>query len=569
MLRRLLVLTIAALLALALAGPPAMLRPAQAAGPGMTLAAPASVAVGETFTVSINADPAPDVEILGFGTEVLFPDGLTWLPRPNCEGPGPEGEVQVSRQDGEPLVYCKSRSSVLNHGVVYGGISAFVAPFPALNVAPGSTTTLVELELRCEAPGVYDLVLTANPDSPDGALYADLSAREVRVKTMPFDVDGDTTPENVADKLTVDCGCPADPCPTPAPLLPAVLSRDSDCSPDAIRPNEDALFICKTTVTNSGGVTAPRLLLTGMTPQLYRVGLTVDGHSRPVGLLDLTEILRVPPGQSVEIESRIVLRAESEGSYEANLHSLSIGGGGWSASNTISYDVAADADYPPTNLAISKTLLTQIDPSQPLGTLEYELVVTNIGAIAMSSVNIIDKHAETSPVVQIVATDPAATSVDEFVGFVVWELGPLAPGEEVRLRETVEVLGCASTEGVMVVTAKTEAGVEENYALVEREPVRVGDRCLVTAPSGGTTIEDGSGGDSSEVAGLAIADSTGGDGTDGAFLITGGSVVGAPTTGAGPGASGGGPPLWAAAALAMAGVVTLAVGARQTRRRER
>ena len=75
MLRRLLVLTIAALLALALAGPPAMLRPAQAAGPGMSLAAPASVAVGETFTVSIVADPAPDVEIAGFGAAVLFPVG--------------------------------------------------------------------------------------------------------------------------------------------------------------------------------------------------------------------------------------------------------------------------------------------------------------------------------------------------------------------------------------------------------------------------------------------------------------------------------------------------------------
>ncbi|MCH7838146.1 MAG: hypothetical protein IIC26_06520, partial [Chloroflexi bacterium] len=191
MLRRLLVLTIAALLALALAGPPAMLRPAQAAGPGMSLAAPASVAVGETFTVSINADPAPDVEIAGFGAAVLFPDGLTWLPRPNCEGPGPEGAVQVQRQDGEPFVLCKSRSPVLTHGVVYGILSSFGQALPPLDVAPGSTTTLVELELRCEAPGVYDLVLTAIPDGPDGAIYADLSSLEDRVKTTHFDMGGD------------------------------------------------------------------------------------------------------------------------------------------------------------------------------------------------------------------------------------------------------------------------------------------------------------------------------------------------------------------------------------------
>ena len=561
MFRRLLVLTIAALLALALAGPPAMLRTAQAAGPGMTLAAPASVAVGETFTVSINADPAPDVEIEGFGAEVLFPNGLTWLPRPNCEGPGPEGAVQVVRQDGEPLVLCKSYLSVLNRGAVHWVISAFSRPLPPLDVAPGSTTTLVELELRCEAPGAYDLVLTANPDSPDGALYADLSAREIRVKMMPFDVDGDTTPENVADVLTVDCGCPADPCPTPAPLLPAVLSLESDCSPDVIRPNEAALFICKTTVINSGGVTATRLLLTRGTSQLYRIGLTVNGHSRLVGLFDVSEILQVAPGQPVEIESRVVLRAESEGSYEANLHSFSIGNGGWSASDTVSYDVAAGADYPPTNLAISKTLLTEIEPLQVYETLEYELVVTNIGAIAMSSVTIVDKHDD---LVQTVDTDPAATSVDDFIGLVTWELGPLAPGEEVRLRETVGSDLCPTTVGVMVVTAETETGMEENYALVEREPVRVGDQCSVVALPGRTNIDDSFGGDSSEVAGLAF----GGDSTDMSGLFTG-SIVRAPITGAGPTASTGSPPLWAAVALAMAGVVALAVGAQQTRRRER
>ena len=113
----------------------------------------------------------------------------------------------------------------------------------------------------------------------------------------------------------------------------------------------------------------------------------------------------------------------------------------------------------------------------------------------------------------------------------------------------------------MVVTAKTEAGVEENYAVVEREPVRIGSYCSVDLPS------DSTGGGGSEVAGLATADSTGGDSSEVAGLAFGG--VGAPTTGAGPGASGGGSPLWAAVALAMTGVVALAVGARQTRRRER
>ena len=532
MLRRLLMLTIAALLALALAGPPAMPRPAQAAGPGMTLAAPASVAVGETFTVSINADPAPAVEIGAFGAEVLFPDGLAWLPRPNCEGPGPDSEMQVARQDGEPPFLCiVFQSPVLNpgqDGIAYAVLSRFGSPpLAALDVAPGSTTTLVESDLRCEAPGVYDLVLTATPDRPAGALYADLSSNEVLVKTMLFDMDGDTTPENVADVLTVDCGCPADPCPTPAPLLPAVLSFDSDCSPDVIRPNEDALFICNTTITNSGGVTATGLHLIAGTSHLYRVGLVVNGHSRLVGLFSVGEILQVSPVQPLEIESRVVLRAESEGSYEANVSSL----------ETFSYEVAADAASPPTNLAISKTLLTEIEPPQLYENLEYELVVTNIGAIAMSSVSISEKYDK---LVQTVATDPAATSVDERISLTVWELGPLAPGEEVRVRVTIGVTLCRSTESVMVVTAQPEVGMDENYALVDRQPVRV-DSCPAVLP-------DSSGGDSSEVAGLAVGD------------------VGAPITGAGPGASDGGPPLWAAVALAMAGVVALAVGARRSER---
>ena len=103
----------------------------------------------------------------------------------------------------------------------------------------------------------------------------------------------------------------------------------------------------------------------------------------------------------------------------------------------------------------------------------------------------------------------------------------------------------------MVVTAQPETGMEENYAVVEREPGRLPTFCAVLEPLGGTTIDDGAGGDSSEVAGLAV------------------SAVGAPTTGAGPTVASGGPALWAAVALAMAGAVALDAGARQMRRRER
>ncbi len=50
---------------------------AKAAGPtpGMSLGAPATVLLGEAFIVTVNADPAPDVEFAGFRSEVLFPGG--------------------------------------------------------------------------------------------------------------------------------------------------------------------------------------------------------------------------------------------------------------------------------------------------------------------------------------------------------------------------------------------------------------------------------------------------------------------------------------------------------------
>ena len=253
----------------------------------------------------------------------------------------------------------------------------------------------------------------------------------------------------------------------------------------------------------------------------------------------------------------MVVRVESEGSYEVSLNWISTQG--WSVPETISFAAVADADNPPTNLAISRTLLTQVDPSQPPRNAEYELVVTNVGTVAMNSVTIIDRHSA-AQLVQIVATDPAATSVDQSVSLVTWELGPLAPGEEVRVRETITAIICVSAESVMVVTVETEAGVEENYALVEREPVRFGS-CPVEAPPDSTTIDGSPGGDSSS------GDGTGGDSSEVAGLAVG--AIGAPTTGTGPTASTGGPSLRAAAALAMAGVVAFAVGMRQTRRRER
>ena len=185
---------------------------AQAAGPGpgMSLAAPATVFLGVPFTLTVNTAPAPDVEILSFLSEVLFPDGLKWLPRPNCRGPGPDGEVQVEVKDSR-IDVCESFLSPVLGGAATVALTFIGGPLRVLNVTPGSITTLVALDFVCNTLGSHELTLTARPDSPEGAVYEPAGGGDlIFVKTVPQDYDGDTVANQVADTLTVNCLLPPD-----------------------------------------------------------------------------------------------------------------------------------------------------------------------------------------------------------------------------------------------------------------------------------------------------------------------------------------------------------------------
>ena len=225
------------------------------------------VGVGVPFVVCVVSDPAPSVSIAGFVSEVLIPgepetgaqctnssdddsdgfindgcpqvddmpevgaqclnntddednddfavgkqndgvvnDGcpartlnLKWTPRASCTD-----EVKVGRQDTMPLAACNAKATFLG-GVGHVVISEFADPAEPLDVATGSTTTLVELDFTCNVEGSYKLTLTAVPDSPDGAVYIDLSGDPIKVKTVLQDYDGDTTPNDVADTTTFIC----------------------------------------------------------------------------------------------------------------------------------------------------------------------------------------------------------------------------------------------------------------------------------------------------------------------------------------------------------------------------
>ena len=166
----------------------------------MSLDGPSTVSLGETFILSVNADPAPNVEIGAFGSEVLFPEGLKWEQRAGCAD-----ELQVERADGGAIALCNSFIPILTGGAAHAVLSEFNRPAGALDVAPGGTALLLELDFVCNTPGSYKLTLTAVPDSVDGALFGGTDGREIRVGTIQQDYDGDTAANQVADTLFIDC----------------------------------------------------------------------------------------------------------------------------------------------------------------------------------------------------------------------------------------------------------------------------------------------------------------------------------------------------------------------------
>lgn len=196
---------------------------AHAVGPGMSLAVPGgdctdgkcTVDMTQPFVVTISTNPAPDVELAGFATEVVFDtESLNWIRRGSCRD-----EVQVVRQDGNSIATCLAIVSTLLLGASHNVVSEIgIPPLAALAVAPGSTTTvLVEMDFSCKTAGTFDLTLAAVPDSAFGAVYADVDANEIRVKTVGFDYDGDTVPNQVTDTLTINCQVPPTPTDTPVP----------------------------------------------------------------------------------------------------------------------------------------------------------------------------------------------------------------------------------------------------------------------------------------------------------------------------------------------------------------
>lgn len=164
---------------------------AAAATPGaMSLEGPASVAVGEPFTVLVNANPAPDAPIAGFQSEVRFPSSVRWSWRATCA-------------EEAPALICVRGFGPDGLTARHAVVSGTQPPLPALDVPPRGTATLVELDFVCDAPGRHTLLLLAGGSF--GATYYGVDFETIGVAAQNVDADGDTATESVADTLTVVC----------------------------------------------------------------------------------------------------------------------------------------------------------------------------------------------------------------------------------------------------------------------------------------------------------------------------------------------------------------------------
>jgi hypothetical protein len=176
---------------------------ASADGPAMSLSVPDPVILDETFSLTINADPAPDVEISGFAAEVLFPAELVYSGSGDCQ-------EEVPFDVGGLCLSLETSSGGRGISVLSSLASP---PLPALDVAPGASgVALVAFDFTCTAAGDYKVTLTANPPAADGALYADVNAFRIEVKTETQD-GGD-----VADTLMITCAEPPTPTLTNTPV---------------------------------------------------------------------------------------------------------------------------------------------------------------------------------------------------------------------------------------------------------------------------------------------------------------------------------------------------------------
>ena len=215
------------------------------------------------FVLSVRATRIPSNGYGGFGAEIVglcspdlagrnLPAGgvgppcpqntLVWNPRKIDAQNDPDPAPQVSEAAPDPndadscaaeVVWQDLRGfCVASVGPAgqrqLAAATAFTPPFPVST----DIATLIELDVRCPSEGAYEIVLTASPTAPFGAIYLDPDGANSVVKTVAtrnLDLDGDGALDSdgatgtlleyaIADGLTIDCLDTGSPPSTEGPL---------------------------------------------------------------------------------------------------------------------------------------------------------------------------------------------------------------------------------------------------------------------------------------------------------------------------------------------------------------
>jgi hypothetical protein len=133
--------------------------------------------------------------------------------------------------DGAPLGVCVAESGP--EGQPRHVVVSTVEP-PPIAAIDKPIEVLLELDVNCASAGSQDVVLTALSDEyPFGAFYALVNTHSVLLKTQPFDIDGDTEAEQVADVIELDCSDGDPPVATVAGAISAPQTGSGASSLDA------------------------------------------------------------------------------------------------------------------------------------------------------------------------------------------------------------------------------------------------------------------------------------------------------------------------------------------------
>jgi hypothetical protein len=190
---------------------------------GMSLSGSGFVTGGETFTLSVNADPAPPVGIAGYSSELVIPDGV-YPASTDCQA-----ENQTTVNGYQPGVCTRMYGPPLRHVII-----SEVGP-PPLATFDQPLDALLEIQFVCKTPGARTFAILTIPQSPFGAAFYDANSNQIALQSFPYDIDGDTVTEFVADTFTMTCGDYSTP--TLLPDCDGCLPRTSTGTP----PNTPAL----------------------------------------------------------------------------------------------------------------------------------------------------------------------------------------------------------------------------------------------------------------------------------------------------------------------------------------